>query len=117
MHHLGPTSRQLEDLVADGSLRIQDLGYLFVLIQNMTPTGRVLMRPAALAARIGVSRETCYAAIKRLRAQHLVARVLDPDTHGTYFLVNPFLASIGSEKRRGALWAQFRAAIETGDFD
>jgi DNA-binding transcriptional ArsR family regulator len=115
MHHLGHNARQVEDLLGDGTLKIQDLGYLFVLIQNMTPSGRIPLSARALASRVGVSQPTCSAALKRLREQHLLALCLDTDTRGSYFLVNPWLVSIGSSKTRAALWAQFRAAVESGD--
>lgn len=112
MCHIGADSDQLHASLRDGSLQLKDLGYLMVMVQLMEPSGRVKILPNALASLVGVSRRTCYDALKRLQQGRQIVRVRDPSTGGTYFLVNPWLFSTGSAKTRGALWAQFKAALE-----
>lgn len=115
MTHIGPDSDQLHTALQKGELKLPDLGLLVVMVQRMEPNGRVKLRPNPLADLAGISRVSCYRSLKRLQDGRHIARVYDPSTGGSWFLINPFLFSTGSTKSRGALWAQFKAALENAD--
>lgn len=117
MTYIGADADETKRMVAEGVLKLSDLGLFHVLLTSMSPSGRVNLRPKVLAERLGISSSACYQAIKRLQTANCLVRVLDEDTGGTFFLLNPFLASTGSPKTRAALWAQFKAALESPEVE
>lgn len=108
-------TRDLDAVLAAVSrrdLEPRDLAVLVGLIANMDRMGKVRSTSAAIAACLGVSPSLAGKSITRLRQQSIIAKVYDRKTGETYFLVNPYVASIGGPQRRGHLWAQFKAALE-----
>jgi hypothetical protein len=75
-------------------------------------SGRAHVTTSYIAERLQVKLPVAVSAITRLRKENLVRRVADRRTGETYFLINPFLASVGGPKRRGHLWQQFEDSLE-----
>lgn len=108
-------SRDLESVlaaVARRDLEPRDLAVLVCLISFMDRMGKVRSTSAAVAAQLGVSPSLVGKSITRLRTQAIIAKVYDNKSGETYFLVNPYVASIGGPQRRNHLWMQFKAALE-----
>jgi predicted transcriptional regulator len=108
-------SRDLESVlaaVARRDLEPRDLAVLVCLISFMDRMGKVRSTSAAVAAQLGVSPSLVGKSITRLRQQSVIAKVYDNKSGETYFLVNPYVISIGGPQRRNHLWMQFKAALE-----
>ena len=100
------------DALATRDLELRDISVLLALVAHMDRYGRVHVTGTAIAERLGVKPAVCIASLTRLKRQQLVVRAHDRSSGQRYFLVNPFLFSVGGSQRRGHLWAQFKAAIE-----
>ena len=98
--------------VARRDLEPRDLAVFVGLIANMDRVGKVRSTSTALAQQLGVDPSLVGKSVTRLRRQMMVAKVYDRKTGETYFLLNPYIASVGGPQRRGHLWAQFKAALE-----
>lgn len=98
--------------VAAKDLTPGDLAIFLVLMHHMDRAGKVRVAVSTVASLLGYHPNSCSRALARLRKQELVAKGFDPRTGEHYFLLNPFVASVGSGQRRGHLWKQFEAALD-----
>lgn len=101
------------ELLAARRLELRDMAVFTALMALMNvSSGRVYVSAQHVADRLKISLPVCVSSITRLRRELLVSRVKDPRTGDTYFLLNPYVASVGGPQRRGLLWAQFSASLE-----
>jgi predicted transcriptional regulator len=112
MFHQTRDLETLLDAVAKRDLQLRDLSVLVALVAHMDRSGRVRVTGAALAEKLDINHSTCISSMTRLRQQQVIARVFDKASGERYFLVNPFIFSVGGPQRRNHLWAQFKAAVE-----
>lgn len=100
-------------LLGQRRLQLRDAAVFLVLINYVNwRSGRVHITTKFIAERLQVKLPVAVSAITRLRKENLVRRVIEPSTGEAYFLINPFLASVGGPRRRGHLWQQFADAME-----
>ena len=95
------------------TLHPRDLAVLVALLSNVNwRSGRAQITPNGLAQQLGMLDSNIRASISRLRKQLLISRVLNRGSGENYFLINPYLASVGGPSRRGHLWQQFQESLE-----
>jgi hypothetical protein len=100
-------------LVATRKLELRDMAVFMGLMAHMNwRSGRVPITAKALAERLGIKLPVCVSSLTRLKKEMLVARVVDRNNGDNYYLLNPYVASVGGPQRRGHLWAQFKATLE-----
>jgi hypothetical protein len=100
-------------LVAARKLELRDMAVFMGLMAHMNwRSGRVSITAKALAERLGIKLPVCVSSLTRLKKEMLVARVVDRNSGDNYYLLNPYVASVGGPQRRGLLWAQFKATLE-----
>jgi hypothetical protein len=100
-------------LVATRKLELRDMAVFMGLMAHMNwRSGRVPITAKALAERLGIKLPVCVSSLTRLKKEMLVARVVDRNSGDNYYLLNPYVASVGGPQRRGLLWAQFKATLE-----
>lgn len=101
------------DLVKTRRLQLRDMAVFNALIAEMEPTtGKVRVTASHLSERLGVKLPVCISALTRLRKEFLVSKVHDKRSGSYYFLLNPYVASVGGPQRRGHLWQQFQDSLE-----
>ena len=99
-------------LVGARRLELRDMAVFMALMAYMNwRSGRVPITAKALAERLQIHLPTCVSSLTRLKKEMLVTRVVDRNTGENYYLLNPYVASVGSPQRRGLLWAQFKATV------
>ena len=100
-------------LVATRKLELRDMAVFMGLMAHMNwRSGRVPITAKALDERLGIKLPVCVSSLTRLKKEMLVARVVDRNSGDNYYLLNPYVASVGGPQRRGLLWAQFKASLE-----
>ena len=100
-------------LVATRKLELRDMAVFMGLMAHMNwRSGRVPITAKALAERLDIKLPVCVSSLTRLKKEMLVARVVDRNSGDNYYLLNPYVASVGGPQRRGLLWAQFKASLE-----
>jgi len=112
MIHLNRDLESVLAAVARRDLEPRDIAVLFGLIANMDRMGKVRIASSALAKQLSVTPPLVGKSLTRLRRQLIIVKVYESKTGDTYFLLNPFVASVGGPQRRGHLWTQFKAALE-----
>lgn len=111
-------ARDLDDIfqaLAQRELQPLDICVLLAMVSRMDRTGKVRTTARALTEQIGSNYTSCIKAIGRLRKAGALVKVRDRQTGGHYFILNPYVASVGSAQARGHLWAQFKLALEEND--
>lgn len=100
-------------LIGQRRLELRDAAVLFAVMSYVNwRSGRAQITAKFIADRLGIKLPVCVSSITRLKREGLLSRIRDHHTGETYFLINPFLASVGGPQRRGHLWAQFAASLE-----
>lgn len=100
------------DAIASRDLELRDISVLVAIVAHMDRFGRARVTGAAIAERLDIKPAVCIASITRLKRQQLVVRAHDRSSGERYFLINPFVFSVGGPQRRNHLWALFKAALE-----
>lgn len=100
-------------LLGERRLELRDAAVFLTLLNYVNwRSGRVHITAKYVAERLKIQLPVCVSAISRLKKEGLVSRVVDPRTGENYYLINPYLASVGGPSRRGHLWTQFQASLE-----
>jgi hypothetical protein len=111
MHWLA--SDIVRGLVREKKLNYAHVGMLHLLTGLMDPnTGRVNVTANALADQLERDPAQLRHLIAALLRHQLIARARDEATGQRFFLVHPYIASVGGPQRRGYLWKQFSEAID-----
>jgi hypothetical protein len=101
------------DLVKARKLELRDMAVFNALMAEMeVASGKVKVSATYLAERLGVKLPVCVSSLTRLRKELLISKVRDKRSGSTYFLLNPYVASVGGPQRRGHLWQQFQESLE-----
>lgn len=101
--------------LATKQLQPMDICVLLAMISRMDRVGKVRCSAKAIAELIGCHYISCVKAIGRLRVVNALVKVYDRQAGAHYFILNPYIASVGSAQNRGHLWAQFKLALEEND--
>lgn len=100
-------------LLGERRLELRDAAVFLVLLNYVNwRSGKARVSASYIAERLNVKLPVAVSAISRLRKENLVRRVVDRRTGESYFLINPYLASVGGPQRRGHLWQQFQDSLE-----
>lgn len=111
MHWLG--SDIVQNLLREKQISLGDIGLLHLLIGLMDPnTGRVPVTARALADAYDRHLGPLKTQLGCLLRHQLIARGRDDATGQRFFLIHPYIASVGGPQRRGFLWKQFSEAID-----
>jgi hypothetical protein len=111
MYWLG--SDIVQNLLREKQITLGDIGLLYLLMGRMDPnTGRVPVTARALADTYDRHLGPLKTQLGCLLRHQLIARARDEATGQRFFLIHPYLASVGGPQRRGYLWKQFTEAID-----
>jgi hypothetical protein len=100
-------------LIAERRLELRDAAVFLVLLNYVNwRSGRAHVTTKYIAERLNVKLPVAVSAITRLKKENLVSRAVDSRTGERFFLINPYLASVGGPQRRGHLWQQFQESLE-----
>lgn len=94
-----------------GVLKAVDIAVFWALSVHVTATGRAHMKPTVLAKKMGMSRTTVYASIRRLEDNLYVVQEHDDEGGGTYFLLNPLVRPAENGFNPDVFMAQFVVAV------
>tara|TARA_R100001082_G_C4341746_1_gene150454 strand:- start:541 stop:933 length:393 start_codon:yes stop_codon:yes gene_type:complete len=100
-------------LVQERRLELRDMAVFMGLMSEMNwRSGKVRITAKALSKKLGISFPVCVSSITRLRKELLVVRVKEERSGELYFLLNPYVASVGGAQRKGYLWKQFIDVVD-----
>ncbi|QTP86369.1 hypothetical protein SSRP02_p013 [Synechococcus phage S-SRP02] len=100
-------------LIGERRLELRDAAVFLVMLNYINwRSGRSYVSAKYIAERLNVKLPVAVSAITRLKREKLVARIRDDRTGESYFVINPYLASVGGPSRRGHLWQQFQDSLE-----
>ncbi len=100
-------------LVQERRLELRDMAVFMGLMSEMNwRSGKVRITAKALSKKLGISFPVCVSSISRLRKELLVVRVKEERSGELYFLLNPYVASVGGVQRKGYLWKQFVDVVD-----
>jgi hypothetical protein len=103
-------------LLGQRKLELRDAAVFLALLNYVNwRSGRAHVTAKYIAERLSIKLPVCVSALTRLKREGLLSKVADLRTGESYYLVNPYLASVGGPQRRGHLWAQFHASMEDPD--
>lgn len=106
------------ELVRQRRLELRDMAVLMALSAHVQwRSGRAKVTVKALASQLGLSLSSCADSVRRLQRESQLARCVDERTGEAYFLINPFVISVGGPQRRGLLWKMFEEATRAEDAD
>lgn len=101
------------DLVADRKLELRDMAVLLALMAYSSwRTGKIRVTAAKLAERLRMQEPHVISSLSRLRKQLLLTRGVDPHDGTDFYLLNPYLVSVGPPQTRGRMWKVFQEASE-----
>jgi hypothetical protein len=90
----------------------RDFAVLFAVLSLCdTKTGRVRFIIQELGEELGMHPTVVSSSIRRLKKHLLIANCVDPDGD-RYYLINPYLLSVGRRQRWGLLLKRFELALE-----
>lgn len=117
MHWLA--SDRLRTLVADRKLTCGHVGVLWFLVDHMDRTGHAWVTPTYLAQVLGRDEAATRREVKKLVDLQLVVRARDPRTGLIGYMINPYIAHVGSIDSRQMAWGRFKGYLTTrkGDRD
>lgn len=100
-------------LIGERRLELRDAAVFLALINYINwRNGRSHVTAKHIAKRLNIKLPVAVSALSRLKKEMLVSRVIDRHSGEHYYLVNPYLASVGGPQRRGHLWQQFQESLE-----
>jgi len=93
-------------------LQPRDFLVLFAMISLCnTKTGKVRFIAQDLAEELGINKTTLSNSIKRLKTNLIVASILEDDGE-KYYMINPYLVSVGRKQKWGHMVNKFAKAFE-----
>ena len=93
-------------------LQPRDFLVLFAMISLCnTKTGKVRFIAQDLAEELGINKTTLSNSIKRLKTNLIVASILEDDGE-KYYMINPYLVSVGKKQKWGYMVNKFAKAFE-----
>lgn len=99
------------ELVRQRRLELRDMAVLMALSAHVQwRSGRAWVTVKALANQLGMNVSSCADSVRRLQREGQLVRCADERTGGSFFLLNPFVISVGGPQRRGLLWKMFEEA-------
>lgn len=115
VHLKAPTP--ITQLLKERTLQPRDVATLYCMVESMNPkSGKVHLRPSALAEMTGMKLPNMTNTLKRLRNAMVVVQQKDKDTGGYYYLICPQYVSVGTDKKRAYLGHQYAEAMQR-EFD
>lgn len=104
-------SKNLIKLLKDRKLQPRDFAVLFAIMsQCNTKTGEIRFMVKTLAQQIDMNPTSFSNSLKRLKENFLIATVLS-HSGDKFYLINPYLFSVGRKQKWGHLLKLFTEAI------
>jgi hypothetical protein len=98
--------------IKDRSLNLRDMTLLFAMMSLAnTKTGMIRFTIKELASDLGVNPTSLSASLSRLKKQCIVA-TLKGDHGDRYYMINPYLFSVGTRKNWGFMLKRFKSAFD-----
>ena len=112
VHLKAPTP--IKELLRERVLKPRDVAVLYCMVESMNPrSGRINLRPSAIAQMLGMRLPDITNVLKRLRDVHVMVQQKDYDTGGYYYLICPQYVSVGhGDNKRAYLGHQFAEAMQ-----
>lgn len=105
--------QKLEELIRDKQLNFGQLGFFYVLVQQMnTRSGLISVTMKAMAERLDLDYRTARSWLAKLLALKLIVRWRDPKQGTTHLIVHPYIASVGSAATQGLQWRRYCEGLE-----
>jgi hypothetical protein len=97
--------------IGDRKIELRDVAVLFAMMSCCDyKTGKVKFVAKTLAKRLNITATNFSASVKRLKQEFLVALVLEQNGD-KYYVINPYLFSVGRRQKWGHLVSLFSEAI------
>ena len=97
--------------ICERKIELRDTAVLFAMMATCNhKTGKVKFVAKALAKRLNITETNLSASIKRLKKEFLIALILEPNGE-KYYIINPYLFSVGRKQKWGHLLSLFTKAI------
>ncbi len=97
--------------IGERRIELRDTAVLFAMMAACDyKTGKVKFVAKALAKRLNITETNLSASIKRLKKEFLIALILEPNGE-KYYIINPYLFSVGRKQKWGYLLSLFTKAI------
>lgn len=104
-------SKKLTELLRDRKLQQRDFAVLFAMMSQCdTRTGEIRFMVKTLAADINMNATSFSNSLKRLKTNLIIASVVKR-TGDKYYLINPYLFSVGSRQKWGFSLQRFMNAV------
>lgn len=104
---------KLLPLFRDRTLPPRDAAVLICLWEGMdVNTAKIRLTAAGIAEQLGTRRTDVVHSLSRLKRLSLLAAVKCPRTGECYYMLNPYLASVGAGKKWAWIYRQFQEALE-----
>jgi hypothetical protein len=101
------------DLVAERRLELRDMAVLWALMAYASwRTGKITVTTEKLAERLRMQVPHVVSSLTRLRKALLLTKGKDPHDGTFFYLLNPAVASVGSEQVKGRMWQVFKESLE-----
>lgn len=104
-------AKKLNELLRDRKLQPKDFAVLFaIMTQCNVKTGEIRFTVKSLSEQIGMNPTSFSNSLKRLKQNLLVATVVK-NSGDKYYLINPYLFSVGRKQKWGHLVSLFIQAV------
>jgi hypothetical protein len=104
---------KLDEALKARRLRPRDVTVFWTAAKYLNlRTGKAHVSAVQIAGDLGEHATHVSASLRKLQAELCLVRCKDRTTGGYYFLLNPYICSIGGPQKRGFLWQQFQEALE-----
>jgi predicted transcriptional regulator len=101
------------DLVQDRRLELRDMAVLWALMAYASwRTGKITVTAEKLAERLNMQRTHVVSSISRLKKALVLTLGEDPHDGTSFYLLNPAVASVGTEQTKGKMWQVFKECLE-----
>jgi hypothetical protein len=99
------------DMISEKTLLPRDFVILYVLMARCnTSTAKIRIDAKKICEKIKIHSSSFCGSMKRLRAALIVAS--GKDNSGKYYMINPYLLSVGADHKRESLQEQFNSLLE-----
>lgn len=115
MVHLSNLGQYVE-LARQKRIHGRDVLVFLALVRHINPmTGRVNVTLRQIAEELGQSHQNVCTFFNRLQKENLAVRCRVKNSREVYFLLNPWVVSVGGRSKQAQLWHQFKLAKESGE--
>lgn len=90
-------TQRVKELVGQRVLQLRDVAVIWTLLSHTSSySGRIKVTAAKVAGELQVTENEVRACFARLKKNHLLRQIKDPDTGERYYRLNPWMVSTNS---------------------